>query len=331
MSPYTNEQIKQQYEKLPLALKDAMYSADIAEKMVALGRKHGITIEQVGYMAEETGYVVLGLTRPTQFVTALREKLGIDDTLARKIASDINHEVFYPLRETLKSTHQVEVSEDAIQKGSGDVLRDPKQQIKEELRRLARLSKDQVLQEFQNAAGPIQKASLFFYLAKNGWMDSLEEMQIEQCLTALRTFELDGEVLARAPHLASPRVVPHYMEGKGYTDKEKAVYQVMRALTADQKAALVPEALAFPEVLRALWLTAKPEDLSMIGRTNQAAMSAMNEYADNLDTTEATRLQSDIDPERRKELDTYFQTNIAQGLGFTIGWHTPKNWKIIAK
>lgn len=113
---YTKQELTERYEKLPDALKDAMFSADVAEKIFAAGKKHGLTIEKIGFLAEETGRVILGVTRPNEFVAVLAERLGATPDAAQNIASDINHQIFFPLREILKTTHQVDIGEAAIQR-----------------------------------------------------------------------------------------------------------------------------------------------------------------------------------------------------------------------
>jgi len=114
MPKYTKQQLEAQYEKLPDTLKDAIFSAEIAEKMFAIGKKHGLTMEKTGFAAEETGFVILGLLPPREFASSLASRLDIDMDKAVAIASDINHQIFFPLREALKETHQIEIGEASI-------------------------------------------------------------------------------------------------------------------------------------------------------------------------------------------------------------------------
>lgn len=116
LQQFTQQQIDARLEKLPEVLKDALYSADIAEKMYVLGKKFGLSDEKIGFMAEETGYVILGLTPPREFVPALQEALGLDAEKTRELAREINRQIFYPLREELKKTHQIEITEEEIEK-----------------------------------------------------------------------------------------------------------------------------------------------------------------------------------------------------------------------
>lgn len=124
MSTYSQDQVNEHYQRLPDVLKQAIYSADIAEKMFELGKKHGLTLEKTGFMSEEAGYVVLGLTPPRAFTSALAERLGIAADAAEKIALEISHEIFFPLREALKQTHQIEVGERAMMKNEGIGMRE---------------------------------------------------------------------------------------------------------------------------------------------------------------------------------------------------------------
>ena len=116
MPNYTQQQIDERYEKLPDVLKDAMFSPDIADKMVEAGKKAGLTLDKIGEIAEETGFVVLGLTAPKDFVKALEARLEKDAGKAVEIAKEINHQVFFPLREELKKAHNIEIAAEELEK-----------------------------------------------------------------------------------------------------------------------------------------------------------------------------------------------------------------------
>mgnify|MGYP001611753775 CR=1 FL=1 len=111
---YTQEELLDRYEKLPQALKDAIFAETNADKMFNLGKKNGLTIDQTGEAASETGHVMLGVTHPRDFVNNLKERLHVDSEKARGIAEDINREIFRPIREHLKDLHKItdlEISE----------------------------------------------------------------------------------------------------------------------------------------------------------------------------------------------------------------------------
>lgn len=124
MPKYTQKELEERYQKLPEVLKDALFSVEVANKIFETGKKYGLTIEKTGFLGEETGYVILGLTRPREFVQILSDRLEADEDEAREIASDINHQIFFPIREQLKSAHQLEISEEEIQKAEA-VIKKP--------------------------------------------------------------------------------------------------------------------------------------------------------------------------------------------------------------
>lgn len=109
MPKYTQQQLEEQYQKLPDNLKEAIFSVDIAEKMWSIGRKHGITIQRTGDLAEEAGYLILGLTHPKDFIPAIETRLGLDDEEAGEIGKEINEQVFLPIRQALKQAHDTEL------------------------------------------------------------------------------------------------------------------------------------------------------------------------------------------------------------------------------
>lgn len=117
MTPYTEEELEERYQKLPEVLKDAMTSAEVSGTMVSIGKKFGLTLEKIGFMAEEAGYVMLGLIRPQEFIGKLAEALEISRDRAAALAQEINHQVFAPIREALKSAHQYDLSDEVMQKG----------------------------------------------------------------------------------------------------------------------------------------------------------------------------------------------------------------------
>lgn len=114
MPKFTQQQIDEQYQKLPLALREAAYGSDIANKIYEIGQKFALTIEEMGFLAEEATYVILGLVRPENFARQLEERLKTDDEEAAEIVKEINQQIFLPLREALKLAHNVDITEKAI-------------------------------------------------------------------------------------------------------------------------------------------------------------------------------------------------------------------------
>ena len=115
MTPYTPQEVEEHFQRLPEPLKEAMMSVENSERIFEVGKKFALTVEQIGFLAEESGYVVLGLTHPQDFVARIEQHLRVDADKAKNIAQEINHKVFFPLREALKSAHQFELTQEQIQ------------------------------------------------------------------------------------------------------------------------------------------------------------------------------------------------------------------------
>lgn len=112
---HTTDEARKNFEKLPDVLKAALFDPEVANKIFEVGKKYGLTIEKTGFLAEETGHIILGLTHPNEFTDTLKNRLGVDGDDARDIALDISHQVFFPLREALKDTHHIDIKEEALQ------------------------------------------------------------------------------------------------------------------------------------------------------------------------------------------------------------------------
>lgn len=123
---YSTEELNDIFDRLPEEIKDAIVSVDNARMISALGKKYNLHIDKVGEIAEETGLVLLGLTHPTEFVSNLTKRLGIDRIIASQIASDINDQVFLKVRELLKDiqkeTAKKEEEEELEPRPSRDAL-----------------------------------------------------------------------------------------------------------------------------------------------------------------------------------------------------------------
>lgn len=114
MKTHTQDEIDDRFEKLPKVLQDALFDPKIAQKIFAIGDQFELTIEQIGFLAEETGFVMLGLTRPNMFKDAIQERLGTDNAKGESIAHEINNQIFFPLRETLKSSLGMDIVQEKI-------------------------------------------------------------------------------------------------------------------------------------------------------------------------------------------------------------------------
>lgn len=122
---YTQEELETRYKKLPQPLKDALFNPDIAYAIFDTGKKHGMTIDQIGSIADETGYVIAGFTRPSEFIGNLQERLEVSSDIAREIALEINHAVFMSLHEILKNAHQIDINDEEFVRSAATAAQKP--------------------------------------------------------------------------------------------------------------------------------------------------------------------------------------------------------------
>ncbi|MCR4311558.1 MAG: hypothetical protein NUV54_03285, partial [Candidatus Taylorbacteria bacterium] len=106
----SDKELAKQFEKLPIKLKEALRSVDSARKIIDIGRKNGLHVDQIGELGAETGMVILGFSRPNQFVSQLRRRLDLPEDKLKTVAEEVNTEVFVKIREALKQIHGEDVA-----------------------------------------------------------------------------------------------------------------------------------------------------------------------------------------------------------------------------
>ena len=105
---YTIEEIDAIADTLPDDVKDAIFSVSSAKIIGEVGKKYGLHIDQIGLLAEETGNILLGISRPTEFVDNLQTKLKIERVRASEVASEVNEKIFYKVRESMHNLRGAE-------------------------------------------------------------------------------------------------------------------------------------------------------------------------------------------------------------------------------
>lgn len=110
------EELLNRYEALPQDLKETMMSVETAETIFEIGKKFGLNIEKTGKLAEEIGFVILGVIPSKDFVADLKEILEVDAEKALNVASEINHRIFLKIRDALKTMHGVRWVDQIVEK-----------------------------------------------------------------------------------------------------------------------------------------------------------------------------------------------------------------------
>jgi hypothetical protein len=99
---YTPEQIQKRFESLPEDVKEAISSIDTTNTILEIGRSNSIQIDELGELVDETGLVMLGFTKPSDFVSNIESRLGVSKEIAEKLVKEINEKILLKIRESLK-------------------------------------------------------------------------------------------------------------------------------------------------------------------------------------------------------------------------------------
>ncbi len=103
----SSEQLAAAFEKLPEDLKRAILDANVDKKIADIGQRNQLHVDKVGALMVETNLLMFGLGRSEDFVAHLEKNLNISNDLAKKIAGEINDEVFENIREGMKKIQGV--------------------------------------------------------------------------------------------------------------------------------------------------------------------------------------------------------------------------------
>ncbi|MEK7208679.1 MAG: hypothetical protein AAB677_00260 [Patescibacteria group bacterium] len=151
---YTTQQLEEKYQSLPEDLKEALVEIRTAETIYNIGQKNNFHIDQIGELADEVGLAMLGLTKPNDFVSHIKNRLQLDQTAAEQIAREANEQIFLPIRESLMKLHsssEAFEAKEAHETISGGVETFPSTQIEASAATEGVLpDKDKLLDEIEN-------------------------------------------------------------------------------------------------------------------------------------------------------------------------------------
>lgn len=106
MKEYSTEQLQGAFEKLPKELQEAISSTEIHQKILGIGQKHGLHIDQIGQLVDQIGLVMLGLERSSDFVRDASARMSISTKDAQAIANDINADIFSAIKSSMRDIEQ---------------------------------------------------------------------------------------------------------------------------------------------------------------------------------------------------------------------------------
>ncbi|MBY0294287.1 hypothetical protein K2Q08_03075 [Patescibacteria group bacterium] len=101
-SDSTQNKIQQRLAELPQDVRDAVLSAQLGERLRAIGQKHSLHIDQIGVLEDEVMLVMLGFFEPEELNNQIATQLRIPAQDASAIVQEVNEQIFLPIRESMK-------------------------------------------------------------------------------------------------------------------------------------------------------------------------------------------------------------------------------------
>ena len=99
---YDDNRLAEAYRKTPREVRDALESVGFLSRLQEIARKFGLNVEETGELVSEAGLVMIGLTKPHEFVDHLTHRLRLPRDRALAVGQAANMEIFRPVREILR-------------------------------------------------------------------------------------------------------------------------------------------------------------------------------------------------------------------------------------
>lgn len=100
MNP-SDELVLRAFNQAPLVIQESLSDGKAVDFMESMLGRYNLHVDTTGYAMGFIRDMLLGLLKPEQFIGKLNS-IGIIDEVAKRITSDLNKEVFIPLRDEMK-------------------------------------------------------------------------------------------------------------------------------------------------------------------------------------------------------------------------------------
>lgn len=100
--------IKERLQILPPDIKKAINELDWGKTVLPIGKKNGLSVEQMGDLQQQTVFVLVGLLHPNEYFDAIKNALGIDAVKATALVADMNEAVFKTIKQKLVDFYEEE-------------------------------------------------------------------------------------------------------------------------------------------------------------------------------------------------------------------------------
>lgn len=86
---YPKDKIKEVYRSVPETLTDIIESNDFLNSLSSISKENGLNLDQQNALGNELVMQIIGLIKKEDLTTELQSKLLVDETLSKKITSDL--------------------------------------------------------------------------------------------------------------------------------------------------------------------------------------------------------------------------------------------------
>ena len=108
MKEYSEKELREKYEKLPLNLKSALSDPEISKKISDIGRDFQVRDEESEVLTKICGLVFVSVLPLESLQEEIKERLVLSEEISKSLADDLESEVFSPYKEELANVRKPE-------------------------------------------------------------------------------------------------------------------------------------------------------------------------------------------------------------------------------
>ena len=105
MKEFNEQEFNKKWEEAPPELHSIAVSLETIGSIKEIAKRFSLNINQMGELADEIGFVLIGMTHPKEFVANLETRLAISREIAGQVASAVNESIFLKAREAILALH----------------------------------------------------------------------------------------------------------------------------------------------------------------------------------------------------------------------------------
>ncbi|MEK7567648.1 MAG: hypothetical protein AAB513_01875 [Patescibacteria group bacterium] len=102
---YSPDELQRKFDSLPEELREAITSVDFAKSLQEIGKTSGLHLDQLDQLFEEVGFVLLGMTHPSEFGRKIGVLFNLPEVARNSLVKEVDEKIFKPIRTSLMSLH----------------------------------------------------------------------------------------------------------------------------------------------------------------------------------------------------------------------------------